>query len=256
MSQVILERPSAQIAHIRLNRPEARNALTLDIRKSLAAIFNELAVDEELRCAVLSGEGGNFSGGADLSDMVQLGAIEIYQRHTERLWAAVSDCPVPVIAAVEGYALGGGMELAMHADIIVTDPAARMGQPEVRVGIMPGAGGTQRLLRAVGRYRAMLLCLTGDQITGAQAANMGLASKLVDEGAVLDEAHALAEKIARMPPLAVAQIKEVIHAGADAPLSSALALERKAFQILFASEDKTEGMNAFLEKRRPDYSGR
>ncbi|PQO22214.1 enoyl-CoA hydratase [Rhodobacteraceae bacterium WD3A24] len=256
MSQVILERPSAQIAHIRLNRPKARNALTLDIRKSLAAIFNELAVDEELRCAVLSGEGGNFSGGADLSDMVQLGAIEIYQRHTERLWAAVSDCPVPVIAAVEGYALGGGMELAMHADIIVTDPAARMGQPEVRVGIMPGAGGTQRLLRAVGRYRAMLLCLTGDQITGAQAANMGLASKLVDEGAVLDEAHALAEKIARMPPLAVAQIKEVIHAGADAPLSSALALERKAFQILFASEDKTEGMNAFLEKRRPDYSGR
>lgn len=255
MSLVLLEEPEAGILHVRLNRPEVRNALNLELRQELAGHFRSFPDRKGLRAVVLSGVEGNFSGGADIADMSQVGAIEMYHRHTERLWGAVADCPVPVIAAVEGYALGGGLELAMLADIIVADPATQMGQPEIRVGIMPGAGGTQRLLRAAGKFRAMLLCLTGEIITGREAAGMGLVSKLVDEGAVLEEALRLAERIARMPPVAVAQIKEVILAGADVPLSTALALERKALQILFASEDKAEGMAAFLEKRRPSYTG-
>jgi enoyl-CoA hydratase len=255
MSLVLLESPSEAIVHVRLNRPEVRNALNLDIRHELADLFHGFVGRPGLRAVILSGMGGNFSGGADIADMAKIGALDMYHRHTERLWGAIADCPVPVIAAVEGYALGGGLELAMHADIIITDADARLGQPEVRVGIMPGAGGTQRLLRAVGKYRAMLLCLTGDIISGTQAAEIGLVSQLVEAGKVQETAHRLAEKIAQMPPVAIAQIKEVILAGADAPLSTALALERKALQILFASQDKAEGMAAFLEKRSPNYTG-
>ncbi len=255
MSLVQVEQSAAGIIHVRLNRPEVRNALNLELRQELAGHFRSFPEREGLRAVVLSGVGGNFSGGADIADMSPVGAIEMYHRHTERLWGAVADCPVPVIAAVEGYALGGGLELAMLADIIVADPATRLGQPEILVGIMPGAGGTQRLLRAAGKFRAMLLCLTGEIITGPEAAGMGLVSKLVAEGTVRQEAQRLAERIARMPPVAVAQIKEVILAGADVPLSTALALERKAVQILFASHDKAEGMAAFLEKRRPNYKG-
>lgn len=256
MSLVLLEKPAEGIVHVRLNRPAVRNALNIDIRHELAGHFRGFVDRAGLRAVIVSGVGGNFSGGADIADMAQIDAIEMYHRHTERLWGAVADCPVPVIAAVEGYALGGGLELAMLADIIIADPTARLGQPEVRVGIMPGAGGTQRLLRAVGKYRAMLLCMTGEIITGKEAAEMGLVSKLVEDGTVQDEALRLAERIARMPPVAVAQIKEVILAGADVPLSTALSLERKALQILFASSDKAEGMAAFLEKRSPDYKGR
>lgn len=255
MSLVLIEEPAEGIVHLRLNRPEVRNALNLEIRQELAAQFRSLTDREGLRAVILSGVGGHFSGGADIADMVRIDTIEMYHRHTERLWGAVAECPVPVIAAVEGYALGGGLELAMHADIILADEAARLGQPEVRVGIMPGAGGTQRLLRVAGKFRTMFLCLTGEIITGREGAELGLVSKLVPDGTVLAEAERIARRIAILPPIAVAQIKEVILAGADVPLSTALALERKAVQILFASADKSEGMNAFLEKRKPDYTG-
>lgn len=255
MSLVQTETPAPGVVLVRLNRPEVRNALDLALRQELAATFRAFTADPELRCVVLAGAGGNFSGGADIADMSTLDAIAFYHRHTERLWAAVAECPLPVIAAVEGFALGGGLELALHADIIVASPSSRLGQPEVRVGIMPGAGGTQRLTRAVGKYRAMLLCLTGEVIDGTEAAGMGLVSRLAEDGRVLEEALAIAGKIARMPPIAVAQIKEVMLAGADAPLATALALERKAVQLLFASQDKTEGMTAFLEKRPPSFRG-
>lgn len=187
--------------------------------------------------------------------MATIGAIEMYHRHTERLWSAVGDCPVPVVAAVNGFALGGGLELAMHADIIIAGRGAKLGQPEVKVGIMPGAGGTQRLTRAVGKFRAMRLCLTGEIIGAEEAYGMGLVSKVVDDDQVMTAALEMAERIAALPPIAVAQTKEVILLGADAPLSTALALERKAVQILFASRDKQEGMRAFLEKREPGYTG-
>ena len=253
---ILSDRPAPGIVRLTLNRPDKRNALDLTLRRHLAARFAALRDEDGLRCVILRGAGGDFSDGADVADMARIDAIEMYHRHTERLWGAVADCPVPVIAAVEGHALGGGLELAMHADIIVVDPASRLGQPEVRVGIMPGAGGTQRLMRAVGKFRAMLMCLTAEIVTGDEALAMGLASRVAPPGEVQAAALEIARTIAAMPPLAVAQIKEVMLAGADVPLSTALALERKAVQLLFASRDKTEGMTAFLEKRAPRYEGR
>lgn len=253
--QVLLEHVSPAIAIVRLNRPEVRNALNLTVRQQLAEIFRSLVDVRELRCIILTGNEESFAAGADIKDMSQIDAVEFYLRHTERLWGAVGDCPVPVIAAVNGFALGGGMELAMLADIIIAGRGARFGQPEAKVGIMPGAGGTQRLVRAVGKFRAMRMCLTGEIIRADEAYEMGLISKLVDDDEVMKEALAMAEQIAELPPIALAQIKEAILYGADAPLGSALALERKAVQLLFATQDKKEGMAAFLEKRKPHYKG-
>lgn len=253
--QVLLERVSPAIAVVRINRPEVRNALNLTVRQQMAEIFHSLNEDAELRCVVLTGNEQSFAAGADIKDMSQIDAVEMYHRHTERLWSAVGDCPVPVIAAVNGFALGGGMELAMHADIIIAGRGARFGQPEAKVGIMPGAGGTQRLVRAVGKFHAMYLCLTGEIIRAEEAYQMGLVSKLVDDEEVMKEAYQMAEQITDLPPIALAQIKEVILHGADAPLGAALALERKAVQLLFATHDKQEGMSAFLEKRKPHYTG-
>lgn len=253
--EVLLERLSPAIAIVRLNRPRVKNALNLSVRQEMAAIFRSFAEEQGLRCVILTGSRENFAAGADIKDMSEIDAIEMYLRHTERLWGAISECPVPVIAAVNGFALGGGMELAMHADIIIAGRGASFGQPEAKVGIMPGAGGTQRLVRIVGKFRAMRLCLTGERISAQEAYEMGLISKLVEDDEVMIAALEMAEEIAKLPPIAMAQIKEVILQGADAPLSAALALERKAVQILFASQDKKEGMQAFLEKRKPQYLG-
>lgn len=252
---VLLEHPEPGVAVVRLNRPNVKNALDLEIRKRLAGVFRGLAEDADLRCVVLTGDETSFAAGADISDMARISAVEMYHRHTERLWAAVADCPVPVIAAVNGYALGGGLELALLCDISIIGRSTKLGQPEVRVGIMPGAGGTQRLVREIGKFRAMRLCLTGEVIDAEEAWDMGLASKVVDDDKVMDEAMDMARRIAAMPPIAVAQIKEVILHGMDMPLGAALALERKAVQLLFATDDKAEGMQAFLDKRSPNFSG-
>ncbi|MDR4127065.1 enoyl-CoA hydratase-related protein [Yanghanlia caeni] len=255
MREILVERRSPAVVLVRLNRPHVRNALNLAIRQELAAVFREFVDDRELRCVVLTGNEKVFAAGADIEDMSRIGAVEMYHRHTERLWGAVGDCPVPVIAAVSGFALGGGLELAMNADIIIAGRSARLGQPEVKVGIMPGAGGTQRLTRAVGKFQAMYLCMSGELVSAEQAYMMGLVSKVVDDDKVLAEALELADKLAALPPIALAQIKEVIVQGEDLPLPAALALERKAVQLLFATQDKQEGMQAFLEKRQPRYVG-
>jgi enoyl-CoA hydratase/carnithine racemase len=257
MAEVLCsERPRPGVALLRLNRPEARNALNMELRRALAEAFRTLESDAEVRVVVVTGNSQAFAAGADLREMVDADAVEMMLRGTHRLWQAIADCSKPIIAAVNGYALGGGCELALHADIIIAGEKAKFGQPEVRVGIMPGAGGTQRLLRAIGRYRAMLLLLTGEMVEAREAQAMGLVSRVVPDAEVLDQALALAETIASMPPLAVAQIKEVVRLGADAPLATALALERKAFQLLFATRDQKEGMRAFLEKRKPNFEGR
>jgi enoyl-CoA hydratase/carnithine racemase len=253
---VLLERPEDGVALVRLNRPEVRNALNLELRQKLAEVFRALAEEPGLRCVVLTGNDEAFAAGADILDMSRISAVDMYLRHTERLWQAVGDCPVPVIAAVNGYALGGGLELAMHADIIVAGKGAKLGQPEVNVGIMPGAGGTQRLTRAVGKFRAMLLCLTGEIVGAEEAYGMGLISRIAEDDAVMEEAMRLAKRIAKLPPIAVAQIKEAILLGPDASLQAGLALERKSVQLLFATRDKQEGMEAFLEKRKPSFEGR
>jgi enoyl-CoA hydratase/carnithine racemase len=254
-SEVLVERQSLAIAIVRINRPQVRNALNMSCRRRLAAIFRGFVEDQELRCVVLTGDETSFAAGADIQEMHGIDTVEMYHRHTERLWGAIADCPVPVVAAVNGFALGGGMELAMLTDIIVAGKSAKFGQPEIRVGIMPGAGGTQRLTRIVGKHVAMRLCLTGELIDAAEAHTLGLVSKLVEDAEVFSAAMEIAEKISAMPPIAVAQVKEVIIQGQDASLSAALALERKAVQILFATRDKDEGMGAFLEKRKPQYKG-
>jgi enoyl-CoA hydratase/carnithine racemase len=256
MSEVLLERPSEGIAVIRLNRPEVRNALNLAVRELLAEHFRTLGDDESTRCILLTGGEKVFAAGADIRDMVDQTPIEIMARRSERLWGSIASCPKPVIAAVNGYALGGGCELAMHADIIVAGEGALFGQPEVRVGIMPGAGGTQRLTRAVGKFQAMKMLLTGEPVTARDALAMGLVSEVVPDGEVFEAALALAKNIATMPPLAVIQIKEAVLAGQDASLETAMMLERKAFQLLFATADQKEGMRAFLEKRKPEFRGR
>lgn len=256
MSQLLRERPDEGVVLLRINRPEARNALNMELRRLLAEAFREIAGEPQTRAVVLTGNEAAFAAGADLKEFAELTAVDQLRRQTHRLWASVTACPKPVIAAVNGFALGGGCELAMHADIIVAGENARFGQPEVRVGLMPGAGGTQRLTRAVGKFRAMKLVLLGEPISGAEAAAMGLASEVVPDAEVLPRALELARKLAALPPLAVEQIKEVTLAGMDASLEAGLMLERKAFQLLFASEDQKEGARAFAEKRKPVFEGR
>ncbi len=252
---VLVDRPTAAVARVRIHRPEARNALNPAVRQQLAEHFTALANDPEVRCIVLTGGEHVFAAGADLKDLADLDAITLLRRHTERLWQAIADCPQPVIAAVNGLAWGGGCELAMHADLIVAAESASFCQPEVKVGVMPGAGGTQRLTRAVGKFKAMKMLLTGAPLSAREADAIGLVSEVCADGDAQVRALALAEQIARRPPLAVQQIKEVLLAGADAPLDTALMLERKAFQLLFASHDQKEGMRAFLDKREPLFRG-
>jgi enoyl-CoA hydratase/carnithine racemase len=253
---VILERPTPQIAVLQLHRPEARNALNVEVRRLLAEHFRVLGEDDETRCIILTGGEKVFAGGADIRDMVERSPVELMQRHGERMWAPIAACPKPVIAAVNGYAFGGGCELAMHADIIIAGEGASFAQPEVRVGIMPGAGGTQRLVRAVGKFRAMKMLLTGEPVSAREALAMGLVSEVVPDAETLPRALAMANTIAKMPPLAVMQIKEAVLAGEDSSLEAGLLLERKSFQLLFASQDQKEGMRAFLEKRKPEFEGR
>ena len=256
MPLVIAERLNDGIVLLRMNRPEALNALNMDTRKELVAHFRALSDDDDVRCIVITGNEKAFVAGADLKEMADKSTAEMTLSGARRMWRVVADCPHPVIAAVNGFAFGGGCELAMHADIIVAGESAKFGQPEVKVGIMPGGGGTQRLVRAVGKFRAMLMMLTGDPVSAQEALEMGLASEVVADDQVLERSLKIARKIARMPPLAIRQIKEVVLAGGDSSLDAGLTLERKAFDILFDTEDQKEGMRAFIEKRKPEFKGR
>ena len=257
MSLVVVEsRPLEGVGLVEINRPEARNALNLEVRERLAGAVEMFAADAAIRCIVITGREGNFAAGADIKAMANLGSADMLVQRTHRYWEAIARCPKPIIAAVEGYALGGGCELAMHADIIVAARTANFGQPEVKLGLMPGAGGTQRLLRAIGKYKTLMLVLTGDLFPAEEAERAGLVSLLTAEGEALAHALRLAEKIAKMPPLAVEQIKEAVVNGEDAPLETALRLERKAFQLLLDTQDKREGVAAFIEKRKPLFRGK
>lgn len=243
------------VAVVRIERPEAKNALNSAVREQLAETFRSLARNDQVRSIVLTGGEECFVAGADIREFASASPVEMYRRHTEYLWDAIARCPKPVIAAVNGFALGGGCELAMHCDMIVAGQSARFGQPEVKLGLMPGAGGTQRLIRAVGKFQAMRIALTGCLVPASEALAMGMVSEVVSDERTLPRALEIAAQIADLPPLAVAQIKEVMLLGADLPLESALALERKAFQLLFDSRDQKEGASAFLEKRKASFSG-
>ena len=253
---LLLEKPSSEIVVLRLNRPQVRNALNLEVRTRLADEITRLGADPAVRCIIVTGNEQAFAAGADIGEMAEAGPVEVMARNVQKYWRAIADGPKPLIAAVEGFALGGGLELALCADIIVAGEGAKLGLPEVKVGILPGGGGTQKLARLVGSKRAMLLLMTGRMFGAAEAFAMGVVSEVAPTGQALARAIEIAKEIAALPPISVMQIKEIVNAGLNAPLDTALMLERKAFQLQFATRDQKEGMRAFMEKRKPTFEGK
>ena len=253
---VLTERPAEGVGLIRINRPEARNALTTEVRRLLGEHLSSMADDPTIRCIVLTGNEKAFAAGADIKEMAEAGAIEILQRGSQKLWRAIYSCPKPVIAAVNGFALGGGCELAMTCDIIIAGESAKFGQPEVKIGIIPGGGGTQRFPGTVGKFKAMRYVLTGDIFGAKEASDMNLVSEVVPDAEVEKRAIAMAAQIAELPPLAIQLAKEAVIRGMDASLETGLTLESRTLQLLFASQDQKEGMTAFIEKRKPKFTGK
>jgi len=256
MSELIVTTPAPHVAHLRLNRPEARNALNLALRERIAEEMLRANADPGIRAIIVGGDEKAFAAGADLRELQELDAVGALARRAPELMRPVAESRKPVIAAVRGFAFGGGFELALACDILVAGEGARLALPEVKVGVMPGGGGTQRLLRVVGKQRAMLLALTGRAISGREAGEMGIASAVVADAEVEPAALSIACEIAALPPIGVQMIKEAILRGADQPLDAALAFERRSFQFLFATDDRAEGIAAFFGKRAPEFRGR
>jgi enoyl-CoA hydratase len=244
------------VAIVTLNRPQALNALSYALVKDLALAMQELDREAEVRAIVLTGGDKVFAAGADIKEMADRGPFD--ERIHERLGYRdqINKISKPVIAAVSGFALGGGCELAMSCDIIIASESARFGQPEVNLGIIPGSGGTQRLTHLVGKHRAMEMVLTGDIINAADAERFGLVNRIVPGELLLEEAKNIAKKIAAKPALAIKHAKEAVLKAANTALDEGLEFERKSFYLLFASEDRAEGMKAFLEKRKARFTGK
>jgi enoyl-CoA hydratase len=243
-------------AVLTLNRPAVLNALNQATMEEVARALESMEREEQVRCVVITGAGRAFAAGADVKEMAGVSAPEMLAGYRFQQWERIRKVTLPLIAAVNGIALGGGCELAMLCDMIVAAETAHFGQPEINLGIMPGAGGTQRLTRAIGKARAMEMVLTGRSISARAAEALGLVTKVVPAEAVIDEAVALAKEIASKPPVAVRLAREAVLKAFDTTVEAGLDYERKAFYLLFATEDRTEGINAFLEKRKPAFRGR
>jgi enoyl-CoA hydratase len=252
---VLVERDEP-IAVALLNRPKQLNALSGELMDELVGRLEELDADDSVRCVVLGGSERAFAAGADIADLVAGTPISLYQDRRIDRWDTIRSLRTPLVAAVAGYCLGGGCELAMACDLIVATESARFGQPEINVGVMPGAGGTQRLTHAVGKAVAMDMILTGRMLSAVEARELGLVARVVAKEAWLEEAKRVAREIAAKGPVSVRLAKESIDKAFDAPLSVGLEFERRAFYLARASEDASEGLRAFLEKRRPDWKGR
>jgi enoyl-CoA hydratase len=254
-TDILIERPGGHRLLITLDRPKVRNALRGQTLTEIAAALAAAAADPELRVAVLTGGASVFAAGADLDEMAAHDAVSIRSDARPALWRAIRAFPKPLIAAVNGWCLGGGCELAMLADMIVAGETARFGQPEINLGIMPGAGGTQRLPRAVGKSLAMRMVLTGEPIDARTALAAGLVVEVAPPELTVERALALAATIAAKPPLAVQAAKAAMLKAWELPLEAALAFERDAFAGLFATADRREGIAAFREKRKPVFRG-
>jgi enoyl-CoA hydratase len=239
-----------------LDRPEVLNALDYRTMGELTAALEELDRDESVRCVVITGAGRAFAAGADIKEMADATPVTMSVANNFARWERLRRIRVPLIAAVRGFALGGGCELAMACDMVVAADDAQFGQPEIKLGIMPGAGGTQRMTRALGKAKAMELILTGRNISATEAYQRGLVSQVVAREETLPAAFALAAEVAAMPPLAVRAAKESVNRAHELSLEAGLEFERRNFFMLFASEDQKEGMAAFVDKRKPTWKGR
>lgn len=249
-------RKGANIGVVKLNRPNVLNALSLQTMIEIVQAFEIFDADPEIRCIVIHGSEKAFAAGADITEMSGADAVTMLERDQFARWERIRLTKTPVIAAVSGFALGGGCELAMLADMIVASETAQFGQPEINIGVMPGAGGTQRLTRTVGKALAMEMVLTGRMISATQALAAGLVNRVVPVSAYLAEAFALAGDVAAKAPLASRLAKESVLKAFSTTLEGGLEFERKNFYLLFATEDQKEGMAAFVEKRKPEWKGR
>ncbi len=254
--EFILVEREGPVAIVTLNRPQQLNALSYGLIKELALALEALDQDAEIRAIVLTGGEKVFAAGTDIKEMADATPFDDRLQGRLAFRDRINRISKPVIAAVSGLTLGGGCELAMCCDIIIASETARFGQPEVNLGIIPGSGGTQRLTRTVGKYRAMEMVLTGDFINAAEAHTLGLVTKIVPVEFLIEEAKGIAKKIAAKPPLAVKFAKAAVLKAFETSLGEGLEFERKSFYLLFASEDKREGMKAFIEKRKPEFKGK
>jgi enoyl-CoA hydratase len=245
-----------RVAVVLLNRPKQLNALSGELMGALVAVLRELDEDREIRAIVLGGNERAFAAGADIAELAAGTPISLYENRRIDAWDAIRAVRAPIVAAVSGFCLGGGCELAMLCDLIVAAESAKFGQPEINLGVLPGAGGTQRLTRAVGKAVAMDLILTGRMLSAREALSFGLVARVVAQEAWLVEARRVAAEIAAKSPISVRLAKEAVDKAFEAPLSVGVEFERRAFYLARASEDATEGLNAFIEKRVPEFEGK
>ena len=254
-NDIVVSTPHPHVLLITMHRPKQLNALSGKHLGEIASALDAATDDDDIRAVVLTGGDKVFAAGADLNEMAKREAIAELKNERQRVWERLRQFPKPLIAAVNGYALGGGCELAMHADIIIAGDTAKFGQPEVNVGIMPGAGGTQRLTRTVGKSLAMKMVLSGEMIDAREALGAGLVGEVAPHEVSIERALKLAQTIASKPPVSVRLAKEAVLKSYDLTLEAGLDFERRAFGIILGTEDKQEGVNAFLEKRKPEFKG-
>jgi enoyl-CoA hydratase len=254
--EFILAEVEPPLGVVTLNRPKVLNALSPELIGEVTTALSEMARDDSVGAVVITGGPKVFAAGADIGDMAERGPVDQLQRDQTGRWAAIASFTKPLLAAVNGYALGGGCELALMCDLVVAGDNARFGQPEINLGIIAGAGGTQRWPRTAGKYVAMEVNLTGAPITAQRAYQLGLVNKVVPAELTISVAKRLARRIAEKPPLAARLVKESVNQALETPLQQGLAIERRNFYFLFATEDQKEGMRAFLEKRRGQFKGR
>jgi len=255
--ETLLVEPRGAVTLVTLNRPQALNALNAQVLADFIAVMADYAADPAQRCMVVTGSEKAFAAGADIKEMSSMPTADFYAQDVFADWTSkVAAVRKPWIAAVAGFALGGGCELAMMADFIIAADSAKFGQPEIKLGIAPGMGGSQRLARAIGKAKAMEMCLTGRMMDAAEAERAGLVARVVPAADLLDDALRTAEAIAGMPPLATIACKEMVNLAFETQLGQGLLAERRLFQVLTATEDKAEGMAAFVEKRPAVWTGR